>query len=118
MHGSVIGYRDRPLSENPARSLRCARLRKADRPKVGPTSPSLPFPLATKRKKPALRRAFCVLWLGRKDYSALRASPLRGRPRRVNRNDGANQPATIARPITLAATPSTADVILPVVAPA
>lgn len=33
-----FGYRDRPLHENPARSLRCARLRKADRPKVDPFS--------------------------------------------------------------------------------
>ena len=33
-----FGYRDRPLQENPARSLRCARLRKADRPKVDPFS--------------------------------------------------------------------------------
>jgi hypothetical protein len=31
-----FGYRDRPLEENPARSLRGARLRKADRPKVDP----------------------------------------------------------------------------------
>jgi integrase len=33
-----FGYRDRPLQENPARSLRCARLHKADRPKVDPFS--------------------------------------------------------------------------------
>jgi len=31
-----FGYRDRPLYENPARHLRCARIRKADRPKVDP----------------------------------------------------------------------------------
>jgi integrase len=31
-----FGYRDRPLEENPARCLRSARLRKADRPKVDP----------------------------------------------------------------------------------
>jgi len=31
-----FGYRDRPLYENPARHLRCARMRKADRPKVDP----------------------------------------------------------------------------------
>ncbi len=31
-----FGYRDRPLEENPARSLRGARLRKADRPKMDP----------------------------------------------------------------------------------
>jgi integrase len=35
-------------------------------------------------------------WLGWKDYSALRASPLRGRPRRVNTSNGANQSATTA----------------------
>jgi len=29
-------YRDRPLYENPARHLRCARIRKADRPKIDP----------------------------------------------------------------------------------
>ena len=31
-----FGYRDRPLYENPARHLRCARMRKTDRPKVDP----------------------------------------------------------------------------------
>jgi integrase len=31
-----FGYRDRPVHENPASNLRCARLRKADRPKVDP----------------------------------------------------------------------------------
>ena len=31
-----FGYRDRPLEENPARCMRGARLRKADRPKVDP----------------------------------------------------------------------------------
>jgi integrase len=31
-----FGYRDRPLEANPARSLRGARLRKADRPKIDP----------------------------------------------------------------------------------
>ena len=31
-----FGYRDRPLYENPARHLRCARVRKAGRPKVDP----------------------------------------------------------------------------------
>ena len=31
-----FGYRDRPLEPNPARSLRGARLRKNDRPKVDP----------------------------------------------------------------------------------
>ncbi len=31
-----FGYRDRPLEANPARSLRSARLRKTDRPKVDP----------------------------------------------------------------------------------
>lgn len=31
-----FGYRDRPVHENPALTLRCARLRKADRPKVDP----------------------------------------------------------------------------------
>jgi integrase len=31
-----FGYRDRPIHENPALNLRCARLRKADRPKVDP----------------------------------------------------------------------------------
>jgi integrase len=31
-----FGYRDRPVHENPALNLRCARLRKADRPKVDP----------------------------------------------------------------------------------
>ena len=31
-----FGYRDRPLYENPARHLRCAHMRKADRPKVDP----------------------------------------------------------------------------------
>jgi hypothetical protein len=35
-------------------------------------------------------------WLGWKDYSALWASPLRGRPRRVNTSNGANQSATTA----------------------
>ena len=35
-------------------------------------------------------------WLGWKDYSALRASPLRGRPRRVNTSNGATQSATTA----------------------
>jgi integrase len=33
-----FGYRDRPVHENPALNLRCARLRKADRPKVDPFS--------------------------------------------------------------------------------
>jgi ribosomal protein L20 len=33
-----FGYRDRPFHENPALNLRCARLRKADRPKVDPFS--------------------------------------------------------------------------------
>jgi integrase len=33
-----FGYRDRPYHENPALNLRCARLRKADRPKVDPFS--------------------------------------------------------------------------------
>jgi integrase len=33
-----FGYRDRPVHENPAINLRCARLRKADRPKVDPFS--------------------------------------------------------------------------------
>jgi integrase len=33
-----FGYRDRPAHENPAVNLRCARLRKADRPKVDPFS--------------------------------------------------------------------------------
>ena len=33
-----FGYRDRPVHENPALNLRCARLRKADRPKVDPIS--------------------------------------------------------------------------------
>jgi integrase len=33
-----FGYRDRPFHENPAVNLRCARLRKADRPKVDPFS--------------------------------------------------------------------------------
>ncbi|MBS0417709.1 MAG: DUF3596 domain-containing protein [Proteobacteria bacterium] len=33
-----FGYRDRPVHENPALNLRCARLRKADRPKVDPLS--------------------------------------------------------------------------------
>src|SRR3977135_1711052 len=31
-----FGYRDRPFHENPAVNLRCARLRKSDRPKVDP----------------------------------------------------------------------------------
>jgi hypothetical protein len=31
-----FGYKDRPLEANPARSLRGARLRKTDRPKVDP----------------------------------------------------------------------------------
>jgi integrase len=31
-----FGYRDRPFYENPARNLRCARIRKADRPRVDP----------------------------------------------------------------------------------
>ena len=31
-----FGYRDLPFHENPALSLRCARLRKADRPKIDP----------------------------------------------------------------------------------
>src|SRR5882757_3537118 len=31
-----FGYRDRPVHENPALNLQCARLRKADRPKVDP----------------------------------------------------------------------------------
>jgi integrase len=31
-----FGYRDRPFHENPALNLRCARLKKADRPKVDP----------------------------------------------------------------------------------
>jgi integrase len=31
-----FGYRDRPLEQNPARCLRGARLRKADRPKIDP----------------------------------------------------------------------------------
>ena len=34
--GPRLGYRDRPLEANPARSLRGARLRKTDRPKVDP----------------------------------------------------------------------------------
>jgi integrase len=33
-----FGYLDRPFHENPAVNLRCARLRKADRPKVDPFS--------------------------------------------------------------------------------
>jgi len=33
-----FGYRDRPVHENPALNLRCARLRKSDRPKVDPFS--------------------------------------------------------------------------------
>ena len=33
-----FGYRDRPLQENPARSLRCARLKKSDRPRIDPFS--------------------------------------------------------------------------------
>jgi integrase len=33
-----FGYRDRPFHENPALNLRCARLRKVDRPKVDPFS--------------------------------------------------------------------------------
>jgi integrase len=33
-----FGYRDRPVHEKPALNLRCARLRKADRPKVDPFS--------------------------------------------------------------------------------
>lgn len=33
-----FGYRDRPVHENPALNLRCARLRKADWPKVDPFS--------------------------------------------------------------------------------
>jgi integrase len=31
-----FGYRDRPFHENPALNLRCARLKKSDRPKVDP----------------------------------------------------------------------------------
>jgi integrase len=31
-----FGYRDRPFHENPALNLRCARLRKSDRPKIDP----------------------------------------------------------------------------------
>jgi integrase len=31
-----FGYRDRPVHENPALNLRCARLQKADRPRVDP----------------------------------------------------------------------------------
>jgi len=54
------------------------------------------------------------IWLGWKDYSARgRASPLRGRPRRVNTSNGAHQTATTAWLTTPTATPSTADVILP-----
>ncbi|GFE82508.1 hypothetical protein GCM10011487_45080 [Steroidobacter agaridevorans] len=33
-----FGYRDRPLRENPARQLRCIRLRKSDRPNIDPFS--------------------------------------------------------------------------------
>jgi integrase len=33
-----FGYRDRALLENPARHLRCVRLRKSDRPKIDPFS--------------------------------------------------------------------------------
>lgn len=33
-----FGYRDRPLQENPARSLRGVRLRRSDRPKIDPFS--------------------------------------------------------------------------------
>jgi hypothetical protein len=60
---------------------------------VGISRPSNnPLPFKDKFQQLKLERS----WLGWQDYSALRASPLRGRPRRVNTNNGANQSATMA----------------------
>jgi hypothetical protein len=60
---------------------------------VGISRPSNnPLPFKEKFQQLKLERS----WLGWQDYSALRASPLQGRPRRVNTSNGANQSATTA----------------------
>jgi hypothetical protein len=78
-------------------------------------SRALANPLSRQEKTGEKRRQTCLAGVAGL-FGPGRASPLRGRPRRVNTSNGANQSATTASPTTLAAAPSTAAVILPVVA--